>query len=512
MVGSLGSLGKIGRLKLLSSGKTSSGIIRIPTPILLEAYESGWTGAGGIAVSYDTNTPIQGTAGLRAKGTGASSGLIATVTPSLLNQTPSNYGTIVYRLRLNKPNRSGNALSIPQMGVAATYADLIPSGYAFSQAPAADYWVAMHVSEIAVLNSAAAGSTVDKRVRNYNTAPYNSDVTIDCLMANAGGLATAKFSYDDNHNTQLYAAAKLATYGYKATSYYVAGGAVGIGSSTSLTNAEFRTLQDTYGWLIGSDSPDDTAFTSLASLAAANAAWKSNAATMATQGLMHGLEYVCWPNSTTQINATLKQVATCTPADGAGNLVFSVAPGTAVAIGDKLEMIGASADCVVTAITDTTHVKVTGTTYPASGVAFPATFWTPTAFNPGDLQANFAADGLKMGRGGGGEVKLTNPSFYCVYGGSYNQFNHPVISVARQTFAAIKALIDISVLRQEVFELLFHRLDDGSGSGFWTTFAIHDQIVDYVHSLELAGKLPGGVITEDQLYQKYFANPAVPTF
>jgi hypothetical protein len=492
-------------------GQGGGGYI-LPTPVLLEAFESGWTGAGGIAVSYDTNSPVQGAAGLRAKGTGSASGTIATKTPSLLNQTPANYGTIVYRLRLNKPNRAGNGVAIPKLGIGGTYVDIIPSGYSLTQAPAGDYWVAMHVSEIALLSGAAAGSTVDEQVRNYSTAPYNSDVTIDCLMANAGGLATGKFSYDDNHNTQLYAAAKLATYGYEATTYYVAGGAVGIGSSTSLTNAEFRILQDTYGWIVGSDSPDDTPFTAQASLAAANAFWKSNAATMAANGLMRGLEFVCWPNSSTQVNATLKQVATCTPSDAVGNLVFNAAPGTAVAVGDYLEMVGASSDCVVTSVTDTTHVKVTGTTYPASGVALPATFWTPTAFNPGDLQANFAADGLKMGRGGGAGVKFGNASFYCRYGGSYNQFNHPAISVARQTFAQVKAQIDIAVARGEIFELLFHRLDDGSGSGFWTTFAIHDQIVDYVHSLELAGLLPGGVITEEQLYQKYFANPATPSF
>lgn len=492
-------------IRLLTAA--SNGIV-LPPPTLLEAYEAGWTGAGGIAVSYDTSSPL-GASGLRAKGTGASSGTIATKSPSLLNQSPAGYGTIAYRLRLNKVNRSGNGVSIPKLGISASYVDIIPAGYSFTQAPAGDYWVAMNVSEIALLAGAAPGVTVDQQVRNYNTAPYNSDVTVDSLMVNAPGLATCLITYDDNHDTQLTVAKpKLDEYNFKATSFCVTGGAVGIGSGTSLTYAGFRTLQD-WGWLVGSDSPDDTAYTAQASVAAANAFWKTNAATMAANGLPRGLEFGCWPNSTTQVNATLKQVATCTPSDNAGNLVFSVAPGTAVQVGDKLEMIGASGDCTVDVVTDTTHVHVVGTTYPASGVGLPATFWTPTAFNPGDLAANFAADGVKMMRNGGGETKV-GEGFYSRFGGSYNQFNCPAISVARQTFAQIKAKIDLEVARGNTFILLFHRLDDGSGSGFWTTVAIHAQIIDYVNTLKVSGLLPGGVITLEQLYLRDFANPATP--
>ncbi len=500
----------IGSRKSLLYPSLLSGIVQpvLSQPILLEAFEAGWTGAAGMALSYDTVNPI-GVSGLRAKGTGLSSGIQVTKTPSLLNQNPAQYGTIAYRIRLNKVHRSGNGIPIPKLGIGGTYVDIMPAGYSFTQAPPGDYWVSMNVSELATLIGAANGSTVDKQLRNNNTAPYNTDTTLDCMMAQAQGFATCLVTYDDNHNTTVTdAKPRMDLYNYKGTVFCATTGAVGIGSGTSMTYAQFFALQ-TAGWTVGSDSLDDTAYTSQASIAAANAFWKSNAANMAANGLTKGLEFLCWPNSTTQINATLKQVATCTPSDGIGNLVFSVAPGTAVAVGDYLDMAGASADCIVETVTDTTHVKVTGTTYPASGVALPAMFWTPTAFNPGALAANFAADGLKMARNGGGEVKI-GEGFYSRFGGSYNQFNCPAISVARQTFLQIKAKIDLEVARGNTFILLFHRLDDGSGSGFWTTVAIHNQIIDYIHSLEVAGLLPGGVITFEQLYLRDFANPAIP--
>lgn len=473
----------------------------LPTPILLESYDgplSNFNITQGDPGTLDLVNKVQGSGSLRLKGLGVSGQTPQAVrTSGVLD--PNTFGTIAVWMKYFS-ELQGNSARL-QFGRGGTgFLDVINAAAA-SNGPGS-FWAAVHASEIAGLLAMGQG-TFDYKLRVFQNPPHANDWAIDCLKLNAGGQAGVGFRYDDTHDTTFtIAEPALTAKGFTGDAYVVLNGPVGINIQDHMTTAMLQSLA-AKNWNIGVDSPDDGPYTQYADCPAAVAAMQTIQAYLVANNMPEGKDGGVWPNTTISVVPTSTQVPAMT-SDGSPTVSFGAA--ATITAGQTCDAYGVPVGTTV--VTGGVGVTTAVLSAPIPARAARAARFVDKSgpFYPGKLTDAMRNAGMKRFQGGGGSGFFPTGDFYDRHGLGGQDMNIPAVSVGSQSFAAIKAIIDLAELRGTYVTFLFHRL--GGVGGFDTPIAVHQQIVDYVYSRVLLGK-----IKQQNLRQRWLdfsANPVAP--
>lgn len=476
----------------VSANLSAAVIAGLPTAFMLLQFDDAgtWTASGGAAITSDTTNKLSGTASMALEGNGVSGNNPIATKTSAFTGDPSTFDVIAWAEYYdNYPHASA---VFPQFGRGGTYVGLQNNNEALGNYPGW-IWRAVHVSEIAGLQTGSAAT--DVRMRITQNAPYNNRIKFDSMIRNAKGRPSVIFSFDDNENT-MYTFAKplMDTYGIKGTAFVAPGGASGVGVSDSLTEAQLGILYNA-GWdLACNGGYDDTVYlTSWSDPTAAVTSLNTVRQWLVDRGWTRAKDHLCYNNG--YFNASSNgQGSPPTPVQIAaltGNGTTTVTFGAAVTVQNGWTVHGNGIPLNTTIVsgggTGVTSV-VLSNAVPAQTKAA-AVIDETHPFYMGKLQAALASAGYKTGR------TTLGGNIYNRFGFGDQALVLPGTGVSGFTYAQMKARVDEALLRGTTVYFYMHRITS-AGGGINISEADFTSLINYVGGLKNSGLIDTPTISE----------------
>jgi len=347
-------------------------------------------------------------------------------------------------------------------------------------------WSSRHISEFGGLDAVGPGTLGIKQIMaGASSNHYYGKKSTDALLAKAGGRPTIIIGFDDCYDTQY----SIAFQRMKALGI-VAGCAIAkdyIDQPDRLTTAMYQEMYDN-GWDAYLNTTDDAPLTGKGSIQAALDNLEANRQFCVSKGWTRGNRFGAIPNGSYQ-NAATRPATTMT---STGNNVVTVASATNIVVGMTMAGYGIPADLTVQ--------DVSGTTITLSGNV-------PSMNNRGvnfvDLRSPFSYTKLPLAMKAAGHLMYRTTQnrggFLTRFGiGDRGGILTPGNGLSGITLDAIKAMIDLAILRGETIELYIHGIN--SSGGVHTDEAKWNGALEYIASKRDAGV--ADPMTKSQVYAR----------
>lgn len=271
-------------------------------PRLLEGFESlsGFTMAGSPVVALDSSWKVQGTTSLSITGTGVSS---SAKKANIGTWDPSSFDVLAVIWRVDgdpdMQQYAGSRVRIDLTSGAFGPSSLIVDGSATTDSGTfklGGYVDAIHVSEHPILSTQTGPVQLGIQCGGPNpTSPMNGTVQVDSLMANAGGMPTLTYGFDDALPEQYTNGAPLLEkYGFRGTWYIPV---ALIDTPGHMTTAQVLDLYGRKHDMQLDGRSNDQAIIDLASEAAFVADLRAQIKWFTDRGLP-APKHICYPNGT----------------------------------------------------------------------------------------------------------------------------------------------------------------------------------------------------------------------
>ena len=462
-------------------------------PILLESFDttSGFT-ATNEALLASRSAVAQGSGAVEIQGTGSRLGGPGLSKSDIGYHDPAKFGTIAQFVDLgwDPIYHTVTAFDLTLTRGSQEFRAKTPLLEPLYQTPQplfyGSMWASIHSSEIEGLQGAGAGRFgVTNSV--ITQVPHAPRVSVDALVARAGGRPTIVIGFDDILRTQYTDAFPYMQARNVKGGFHIAPGK--IGGPSRLTLAQLREMYNA-GWdCYLNGSYDDDLMTTRPTLAAALAELQKVRDWAQANGMTRGNDFCCYPNGRYQdspfrprsfsakTNGT--RIATMSDTSGIqpGMLVggYNVPVGTTVVSVDSPTQITLSENVIA-------QVKT---------------------FNFTDLSSEFSytklplalkAAGYKMARTTQGKGSWLSRFGITDRGGVVT----PANATSNMSLDELKSLIDVAILRGETLEFYLHGIyETGTGQ---TDSAKFRGLIDYIVARRDAGQLD--VLTKTELWMR----------
>lgn len=466
----------------------------LPKPVLLESFDAvaQFTGSGGATLAQDPVNKVQGTGAVSITADGTQAAVATKL--NVANTDPATLGVIaVYTDNGNDPEYQTTTSVDVRLGRGGTYYGL--SGVtnpSISDLNLGGFWNSYNVTDAGSLSTKGPGQ-LDLRVTQNNTAPRCGTTRVDAMYANASGIPTIVWTFDDLMIGQYNVAFPLwRSLGLKGT-LYLAPSFLASGPPSHLTMAQ---VQEMYaaGWDMGCDGTwDDSNMTDHATVVDAVADINNIRQFLIDNGMPRAQDHMCYPFGACRVPGTKVQIAGVT-SDGTN--VVTVASTGGIVNGMRAAGILVPRSPAITVVNINSATQVTLSAAIPAGTSDMSFTNTSGEFHTGKLPAALRTAGFKTGR-----LTATGQRF-TRFGLADQGLIFPGNSTNSTSFpnlAAFQARIDLIEKRGQTLMFYSHDIFPG-GTGLHTDQGLFTQFSNELASRVAAGRIQ--VLTISELWAR----------